>query len=563
MNINTLIIVLILFILNSTGYSSINFSKNIHNITFQGIQDETVMQAIQSTPLMTKKNVLLNPRYLQSDIESFYKTGYFSEVLAESIASANQHILVFRFTQYPTIRSIRVFSKLKSTKMLIVPSFKEFLFSSLNTQHIEKRRLDINTRLQQQGFDLFSITNIEFDKSLNQLNLYVNEGIIESLTINGLTHFDQALILREMKQKPGVMFNSNVLRRDREKLLQIGYFSTVSSPQLLPGSDPSKIKVSLKVTEKKLNRISVGIEQDQEYFFGFISHLRGNTFINTDMINLKTQLQLTDDTIALNRYSTAYTQPWLFNRFNFKGILRFYNKEVQEILNDNSTTSIRQGGTISLVFPLTNALSLSSTLKKETISEGRSADNIDDYFINSAEFMFTYDNINHPHTPSKGSKIQMDYEKGNELGIVDLGGLSFSKLNISGSKFHALTPSLVLAYRLQGGIFYPADTSIDTYENEYFELGGSTSLRGYDETRNIFSGTRELLFNLEFRHMIYPNFQFVTFSDFGNAFDDTIDFVHMGYGIGLRYLTPVGPIRIDIAKGEKHYFVHFGLGQLF
>ena len=110
MNINSLIIVVILFILNSTGYSSINFSKNIHNITFQGIQDETIMQAIQSTPLMTKKNVLLNPRYLQSDIESFYKIGYFSEVSAESIASANQHILVFRFTQYPTIRSCLLYT---------------------------------------------------------------------------------------------------------------------------------------------------------------------------------------------------------------------------------------------------------------------------------------------------------------------------------------------------------------------------------------------------------------------------------------------------------------------
>jgi outer membrane translocation and assembly module TamA len=36
-----------------------------------------------------------------------------------------------------------------------------------------------------------------------------------------------------------------------------------------------------------------------------------------------------------------------------------------------------------------------------------------------------------------------------------------------------------------------------------------------------------------------------------------------GYGLGFRYITPIGPIRLDLAQGEDDFFIHFGLGQIF
>ena len=56
------------------------------------------------------------------------------------------------------------------------------------------------------------------------------------------------------------------------------------------------------------------------------------------------------------------------------------------------------------------------------------------------------------------------------------------------------------------------------------------------------------------------------FVDAGNAFDDWSDFdVAVGYGIGARVKTPIGPFRLDIAYGERSRQVrlHFSVGVAF
>jgi len=545
------------------NFATINTDQTISDIIFKGVANQTALSSLHELAISTKKNRRINPIKLQNDLELFYKTGYFYEIEATSISSSNRHILVFNFKENPIINQISILSGFKSTQATLNDYFATLKSSPLNSQTIEKIRLNVTKEMHSNGFDLFEISNIEFDKQAKQLNIYISEGIIESISINGLTTFDQTLILRDMRQQTGALFNSKTLRQDREMLLQLGYFSTVSAPKLSKGEDPSKIHISFDVTEKKSNRISLGIEQDQDDFYGFISRLRSNSLIKTDALSLKSQIQLSNNSIELNRYSVFYSQPWFLNKFNVKANLRIYNEEVQEILNNSSTSSLRQGLSFGFIFPIKPTIRLSTTLKKENISEGSSADDIDDYSINSLDLIFTYDTINNPINPSKGRKLQCNFEQGNDLGILNLGGLSFSKLTISGSQFFSLSKKLILGLQLKGGIFYPNDENIDTYENEYFELGGSTSLRGYYENNSIFTGTRQLLANLEFRYNLNKTIQIVTFSDFGNAFDGDIDFLHMGYGIGFRYITPVGPIRFDLAQGDTYRYLHFGLGQLF
>ena len=67
------------------------------------------------------------------------------------------------------------------------------------------------------------------------------------------------------------------------------------------------------------------------------------------------------------------------------------------------------------------------------------------------------------------------------------------------------------------------------------------------------------------RFFVFEDFQSVLFVDYGNAFNQRIilaDF-NLGYGIGLRYHTPIGPIRIDFSQGDPDFYIHFGLGHVF
>jgi len=118
----------------------------------------------------------------------------------------------------------------------------------------------------------------------------------------------------------------------------------------------------------------------------------------------------------------------------------------------------------------------------------------------------------------------------------------------------------VLALRLMGGI---ADTTLPDYEK--FSVGGVNTLRGYDLSE--FEGEKMLVFNAEYRWDIAESTQLVVFGDAGYAWvlDDPIlfDDIKFGYGVGLRFDTPLGPIRLDYGLGEEGGQTYFSIGQTF
>jgi outer membrane translocation and assembly module TamA len=122
----------------------------------------------------------------------------------------------------------------------------------------------------------------------------------------------------------------------------------------------------------------------------------------------------------------------------------------------------------------------------------------------------------------------------------------------------------------------------------YF-LGGSTNLRGWgrfevapltDEGLPI-GGNTFLNFSTELRVPIARSFGAVLFVDGGNVWTDPWDFnlndMRYDAGVGLRYSTPVGPLRLDagwqlnpipglIVNGEpqtRAMRLHFSIGQAF
>ena len=86
-----------------------------------------------------------------------------------------------------------------------------------------------------------------------------------------------------------------------------------------------------------------------------------------------------------------------------------------------------------------------------------------------------------------------------------------------------------------------------------FYAGGDHSVRGYGYKEigsldgELFGGKHLLVASAEFEHMFTPVWGAAVFVDAGDAFDDNFD-AHVGFGAGLRWRSPVGPVRIDIAS---------------
>jgi translocation and assembly module TamA len=117
--------------------------------------------------------------------------------------------------------------------------------------------------------------------------------------------------------------------------------------------------------------------------------------------------------------------------------------------------------------------------------------------------------------------------------------------------------------------------------DQRFYGGGSATIRGYryqsvgpefEGTEDPIGGTEIEAGSLEFRQRIGGNFGAAAFVDGGEvtaSASGVPNTFRIGVGAGLRYYTPIGPVRLDIAVPTKRrstddaFEVYIGLGQAF
>ena len=105
-----------------------------------------------------------------------------------------------------------------------------------------------------------------------------------------------------------------------------------------------------------------------------------------------------------------------------------------------------------------------------------------------------------------------------------------------------------------------------------FFAGGDTSVRGYefeslgpvDAHGQVVGGTSLAVASIEYEHSVRPRWSVAAFVDSGDAFRAAEFVTHTGAGVGLRWQSPLGPIRIDVAKpldgDDRNPRLHISLG---
>lgn len=105
-----------------------------------------------------------------------------------------------------------------------------------------------------------------------------------------------------------------------------------------------------------------------------------------------------------------------------------------------------------------------------------------------------------------------------------------------------------------------------------FFAGGDTGIRGYgykrlgpkDQNGEVIGGRHLGVASLEYEQLVFKNWGAALFVDAGNAFDDFGEPLKIGAGIGIRWYSPVGPIRLDLATpvdaGNLGVRLHISMG---
>jgi outer membrane protein insertion porin family len=151
------------------------------------------------------------------------------------------------------------------------------------------------------------------------------------------------------------------------------------------------------------------------------------------------------------------------------------------------------------------------------------------------------------------------------------GGTKFNKYTTDNRRYFRVGARTglpkVFAMRLIGGVVTGAAPYL-----EQFLIGGPDSLRGYRVDR--FAGSHMVVFNAEYRFPLSKNLVGVGFVDAGDAWGGTIGNdpffesdktfkLRVGYGVGVRVQTPVGPLRLDLGFSSEGAQTHFGVSQMF
>lgn len=150
-----------------------------------------------------------------------------------------------------------------------------------------------------------------------------------------------------------------------------------------------------------------------------------------------------------------------------------------------------------------------------------------------------------------------------------LSDISLLQLTASGKRVDSLTDHWRLLSRFELGASYTDDFDRLPASMRFY-AGGDNSVRGYDfqtlgplsSQGNVLGGQYLVVGSVEADYLFRPDWRLATFIDAGNAFDNFSEPVKVSAGFGVRWQSPVGPIRVDLAKplNESGFRIHFTLG---
>jgi outer membrane protein assembly complex protein YaeT len=462
------------------------------------------------------------------------------------------------------------------------------------------------------------------------------QSIVDHILIVGNVHTKPDVILRELQFRPGQPLGLQDQFESRRRLSALGLFRRVQITELKHGGG-SEHDVLVTVEEAPATSIGYGggVEgytksrntgpegQPEDHFEfaprGFFDIGRRNLFGANRSVSLYTRVSLRprdapdnpdiDGTgIGFSEYRVVgtYRQPRWFgaNDLTVTGIVE---RGVRTSFNFD-----RKGFNVDVVRRLTPAVrasgrySLSST---ETFDERLNEEDqatIDRLFpqvrlsgFSGAVARDTRDDL---LEPTRGMFLSAE----GTVAARALGGqVGFLKSYVQGFTFHQLPTKrpIVFASRLAIGLadgFEREVQSLDENGNpvievvedlpssERFFAGGDTSIRGFELDRvgapNTISangyptgGNAVVLLNGELRFPVWKKLGAVAFVDGGNVFRRVTEFdigeLRGSYGFGIRYRSPIGPVRVDlgfkmdrrIVAGVRESLteIHFSLGQAF
>ena len=545
--------------------------KTIVAIEFEGASDLT----LPTIKVATGQHVgdEFNVPAAMHDMDNFIKTGYFYDLYPKIEEVPEGIVLTYHMLENPVLNDIvfvgNTIEKSEDLEHLMTIRRGELF----NNQKLHDNITAIQERYRGTGYVLMKVTDINMNSSTGVLTIKINEGILEGYKIKGNKKTKDKVILREMRQKPGEVFNANLARRSMQRVNNLGFFEDVNV-RMNPGVEPNAIIMEINVKEKRTGTFGVGAGySSQDGLIGMISLSDTNFRGRGEAVSI--MYEMSGDDEDAHGITFTYRKPWLDSK-ETSGTFRFYNRTYE--YDDYDTKGhlkeeyMRKytGGEITLGRPVseysTNYLTFrnrkdeyvkhisSGNVGNRSGWEGKKWRNDNFGTTRSITLEHVTDTRDNVYNPTEGARVNLSAEFGGWLG----GDFDFQKYSIEHQQFFKAGHVQVWAIRTKAGIGYG-----DISEFNQYRIGGQDTLRGYREDQ--FRGDRMVLGTLEYRFPLISKVQGALFTDWGTAWNTGFDpdEFYGSVGVGLALTTPLGPLRLDYGRGKQGGRFHFSVGGAF
>jgi translocation and assembly module TamA len=175
----------------------------------------------------------------------------------------------------------------------------------------------------------------------------------------------------------------------------------------------------------------------------------------------------------------------------------------------------------------------------------KNQDNYNDSILFVPNITWSKRKANDPIRPTRGYSINV-MTQGSVNNVIS--NISFGQIKIDVKSMYPILKSTILV--LRGSLGFT--TINDKYKDKlplsfWFSAGGADSVRGY-AFKSIGPGTELAVASSELRQKLFGNFYGAVFYDIGGVSNNLPSHYNQGIGIGLVWLSPVGAIRLSLAK---------------
>jgi translocation and assembly module TamA len=427
---------------------------------------------------------------------------------------------------------------------------------------------------------------------------------IGEIHIEGLKRIHEKLVRSRLLLHTGELYRPSAIERARKDLLTLGVFSTINVKAGTAPDSGGNVPITFDLRERPRHAIALNAAYSSD-----LGGSAGSTWSDRDLAGGAQQLTLSASVLNLGGSATTglgydasakYLMPDFGQRDqSLQFAVGAIKQSLQAYDQEAVTSSVTLSRKISKIWSASLAV---STAKEHIDQEGCDRD----YTLVALPLTIAYDStdlatpLDDPRhgmrdslsvaptlsllasTPSTTPECAVELSSSPQSGTATfiITQLRVAQYIDVSWLLHADPGRSVIAWRGLAGIAQGAG-EYSLPPDQRFYGGGSSTFRGFRyqavgpefKDGTPIGGTAISAASIEFRQRFGANFGAAVFADAGQVSASlrlTPENVYIGIGAGIRYYTPIGPIRLDLAFPTKRYStdddafeVYIGLGQAF